>query len=91
MQEFFDANRRSWDERVAIHADRSGRSHTVRSRVMDLFGRTVRSQRTTRAQGSEILLDWDCRNDNGYTVAAGAYSWEITVDGRPYTQSLSLR
>ncbi|MBD3243799.1 MAG: DUF362 domain-containing protein [Chitinivibrionales bacterium] len=77
--------------RLPITADRSGRAHAVRSRIVGLDGTRIRSLRPMRSRGEHLVVDWDCRNESGLTVAPGVYSWETTVDGRRYTQSVRVR
>lgn len=77
--------------RVSISADRSGRTHSVRSRIVALDGTRIRSLAPIRTAGEHMVVDWDGRGDRGLTVAPGVYSWETIVDGRRYTQAVRVR
>jgi hypothetical protein len=76
--------------RLEVALDRSGREHTIHGRILSLDGREVRSFATHRISGNTASQDWDCRTHAGSVVSAGAYCWELTVDGRTFTQPVQV-
>jgi hypothetical protein len=68
--------------------DNSGRTHRAESRILDLFGREVRSFKTLTTRQPRATLAWDGRNYSGITAPAGVYTWETRIDGHVYTQAI---
>ncbi|MBN1760354.1 MAG: DUF362 domain-containing protein [Chitinispirillaceae bacterium] len=75
--------------RLGIALDRSGRTHTIESRILNLQGKTVRAVKTIRTSQPMLELEWDGRNGIGGGVARGLYSWEIRVDGIVHHQTVA--
>lgn len=78
--------RSAWE--LGVLTDRSGRTHTMESRIVDLHGRTVRALPAMRVLGPRTVLSWDGRDDNGHAAGHGTYCWEVRTDGRQFTTAV---
>jgi hypothetical protein len=77
--------------RLDVQLDRTGRSHTIESRIRDISGREIRSFATQRTSFAHSAIDWDGRNSSGIGTARGVYCWEVRIDGVVFTQTIHQR
>ncbi|MDH5399231.1 MAG: DUF362 domain-containing protein [Cyclobacteriaceae bacterium] len=72
--------------RLDLFFDNSKRQHTIESRVEDLEGNLVWSDKTRSTRSSTYSLSWDQQNEYKREVKKDWYIWNITVDGRRYSR-----
>jgi hypothetical protein len=56
--------------------------------IFDVQGRLVRRAANGPVEAGELVITWDGRDDRGDPVAAGVYSYRVSIDGRPSTGRL---
>ena len=74
---------------MQVLLDRSGRRHTIESRIEDMAGKVIRNFKSQTTLLSNALLEWDLRNDDKRSVKAGIYTWYVTVDGITHTNTIN--
>ena len=71
---------------VTMHFDLGAPAHTVLVNLYDANGNYVRTMESQMLRAGENMLEWDGRDQNGYSVPDGRYSFEVMaadVDGYP--------
>ena len=74
---------------MQVLLDRSGRKHTIESRIEDPQGKVVRQLATQSTMLSNTVLEWDHRNHAQSMVNEGIYIWYVTVDGITHTNTIN--
>lgn len=65
---------------VDLFLDKSGRKHTIESRIEDIEGNLIRSFGSSSTVSTSAELRWDHRDDNHQPVKEGIYTWYVKVD-----------
>lgn len=74
---------------LQVFLDKSGRSHSIESRIEDMRGKLIKSFKSISTKSSLASLEWNQRNENNVTVNKGVYIWYVSVDGMLHTGTIN--
>lgn len=75
------------ETRISFHLKENGR---VTLRVYDLLGHVVRELVSEEKKAGAHFVNWDGKDNNGVTVAAGTYFYQIQVNDFKQTRKMTL-
>ncbi|MEN8229499.1 MAG: DUF362 domain-containing protein [Bacteroidota bacterium] len=76
-----EIRRENKEYRVELFMDRSGREHSIESRIEDSDRNVIRSLGSSSTISTKAELRWDHKDNSNSLVKEGIYTWYVKVDG----------